>query len=353
MYRSSVSETGCMEIDAVIDRFLALLRRLGLDEPQPSDPAVLAEVEQALAPLRLPAEARRLVERVDLATVRLQVFPGFQGLALSVELWRQLIELGRAIPRPLFGLCCESHVFLLVELDDPHGQGGGALFEWANDDPSVQHTLRHYSVADWLDTIIAVADGGGVTPGRDGTWAWLDQDHYEQMRSERLAASPPHPVYGRPALHPRYPHLGYGIFLGPDVRDWPAHWRSLSGFDDDVLAPRGATHTVAALLAEAEREDQARGTIVGEVVSIAGSDRGVTALVDDGTGTLPIWSSADVAKLGPSLRRRFEFDVVLGHDAPAPEGQVDRPDPIAARFLGALGPTQDAAIAEAVRPLHD
>ncbi len=104
-------------------------------------------------------------------------------------------------------------------------------------------------------------------------------------------------------------------------------------------------------------------TIAGLVTRLAGSGAGSQVTVDDGTGTLEVWCPAAVTTFGPVISRRFEFDIVLIWDARSEEvaaswaamqgDDADEDAAIAARFHGSLGPTAEAAVAEAVRPSDD
>jgi hypothetical protein len=68
--------TAPQDLDAALDRLDEALRAAGLAGLQPpSDLAPIAEVSAAVAPYGLPAELRRLWERVDLEGVAVITFP--------------------------------------------------------------------------------------------------------------------------------------------------------------------------------------------------------------------------------------------------------------------------------------
>lgn len=355
-----------MGIDEAIDRFALAVQRAGVAPVRPpADTAVLAEVERRIAPLVLPAEARRLWERVDPRSLRLEIHPSLCDPAFSLEVWqRHNDENPGTVPRPLFPLCYESHNFLFVELDDADGIGGGALFEWAYGGDLFK--LRAYRVADWLESLAQLIEEGEPSPG-GGSGPLLDWDRYIRIVSDRLEHSPRHPVYGAPRPHPRYSHIGYSVTFEEDILAWPERWRRLSGVINEDRAPRGATHTIAELMRAAERAAEqepgvglVRATIAGAVVALGGSRTGWEATVDDGTGQLRVWCPARVTTFGPRIRDHFEFDVVLSWDAQAQRAARHREamktspiedDRIAARFIGLWGPLSDAATAEAIRRL--
>jgi hypothetical protein len=95
-------------------------------------------------------------------------------------------------------------------------------------------------------------------------------------------------------------------FLRPDVHTmprfpdptWPESWLQSVGIDPKALAPRGATHTIAELIARAG-STSARGTVAGRVRIHAGSMATTWVTLSDETGSLSLSISADVAPFSP------------------------------------------------------
>jgi len=162
----------------------------------------------------------------------------------------------------------------------------------------------------------------------------------------------------RPTLAP-HPHHGAAAHIGRDILQWPEHWQRAAGLTPELIQPRGATHTIAALT-QTDPAQQREATIVAQVVSLAGTGAATTVRVDDGTGLLVIHCPARTTLLGPVIRDWFEFDVVV----PAGPRQVpvdpdtvglDKPDPerrLEEQFLAQYAQPA-GALATAVRRAPD
>jgi hypothetical protein len=112
--------------------------------------------------------------------------------------------------------------------------------------------------------------------------------------------------------------------------------------------PRGATHTIAQLLA-AEGEHPA-GTIRGRVVRLGAVGDVQGATVDDGTGRLYVEVDLAVTVFGVRMREMVELDVVvMAHEAPERDFSAD--DPQVAGIMQRFLPSAPAAAARAVRPI--
>src|SRR6478735_4240810 len=98
------------------------------------DLAALDDIAAAVAPLRLPAEVEQFWRLLDGYSSSLTCFPHPHATRpdFALECWRQHQQQPGMTPDLLFPVGYESHAFLLVELDGPHG-GGGACFTWAYD----------------------------------------------------------------------------------------------------------------------------------------------------------------------------------------------------------------------------
>jgi len=144
------------------------------------------------------------------------------------------------------------------------------------------------------------------------------------------------------------PPSGTYISRSPDP-DWPPDWlASLGVFPGDSF-PRGATHSIAGLLAEAQT-GPVEGTIRGLVIGASGVGSIWTASVDDGTAQLSVTCDPQRVVFGPRMQDEFEFDVVVTTPA-VPTYQLEDEDPRVAAVMRRMLPSAPAAVATAVRPI--
>jgi hypothetical protein len=110
-----------MSIDASIDRLCGALSALGFQVAEgPDDAAAWETLDHELAPLALPTDLRRLLQRVDVARLPLRTYPAPTTLSFALWSWREFRDGGGfAFPAGLFPWCYESHNHLFVELDGP------------------------------------------------------------------------------------------------------------------------------------------------------------------------------------------------------------------------------------------
>jgi hypothetical protein len=281
--------------DDAIDRLKAAIARAGMGPVHAPGPEVereIAEVAAAVAPLRLPDQLVALWRRVDAASLPCLQSPRVEPPALALQNWRDNVDAG-VTPRVMFPACYESHWFLMVELEDGHGHGG-AVFDWSFG--ALAYELRHVDVDAWLNQEATVLELH--QPGED--WVnYHEGDVWEQMCAVRLAA--------------HLPILGYGhqtAFVS-EAEHWPQHWLTSNGITADNSAPRGATTTVAELLAAAAAGREVSGTIQALITTLAMNGEGQQITVDDGTGSLAVWCPRGLSPYGPVHQRRFEFDVTV------------------------------------------
>jgi len=222
-YRSDGPETSSLGGGTVVDELVRelheVLRALGLSVPRATqDVRVLDDIEEAIAPARLPRAARRLWELVDATS--LQALVSFYPLLASPEFglrswWEdEANEFIGGQPRHFFQFCYESHDVVSVECDGPDWEGG-CLFEWFLSDPDGTFRLKYRSVEDWLEVLVAAL--------RDGFFRWVGEAHVmveqepaEKLAELKLADHPPHPIYGRDHEIQRA------------AEGWPAAWRRRS-----------------------------------------------------------------------------------------------------------------------------
>ncbi len=116
--------------------------------------------------------------------------------------------------------------------------------------------------------------------------------------------------------HPE-PPPGTELSRSPNP-SWPREWLLPLGVTDESLTLRGATHTIAQLVAAAA-EAPAQGTIRGRVVtgmSIGGD--WWNPVVDDGTGRIVVCCNTALIPISVGCGSEGEFDVVL-KDISTPE----------------------------------
>jgi hypothetical protein len=202
-----------VSIDEKIMRLTQGLREKGVEPPEPpEDTKVLKEIDAAVAPLRLPAEVRRFWELVDPCSLRIEPYPHLTSPQVALELWQeQVADSPGVVPRVLFPIAYESHLFTFVEV---HGDDGGALFVWGYTGPE-DFQLTFLGIAGLLDDMLdALADnryrdfGGtlGIRPHGAKYASSADQ-----------GPQGPHPVFG--AIDSIPGHLDA----------WPESWLLRSG----------------------------------------------------------------------------------------------------------------------------
>ena len=339
-----------LDIDSAIDRLDEALRTAGLAGVDPAnDVAAVAELADAVAPYVLPAELRRFWERIDAERVPVYTFPMVRGPATALDLLSGLRELGAvpSVPPPLLlPIDYASHCYGTIELGSKWNEGG-TMLEWGFDDlPLVSSSL-----ADRIDVLAELLVEGSFERG-DG-FLPLDHRAEQEKRRERLTSSGPDPVYGEEHAIPS------------ELESWPAHWLAASGIDLRDRIARGATHTIAELVAAAET-GPVTGRIHANVVRLVGIGSDVLVLVEDDTGRLDVWCPAGTSPWGPVHRRSFELELTLER-APEPPPDLDTPhaeivrhalagdlegaQAAASSFSARLTRTRPSAVATDVRPL--
>jgi hypothetical protein len=289
-----------MDVDRALDSLCQALDGAGVERPSP--PAALTaleELEAAIDPMRLPADVRRFWQRVDAATLGAMTYPELHGPDLALTSWRMgRAEFAAGQPAALLQVAYSSHQCMSVELDVGEIQGG-ALFEWNLVDGGFER--RFNGVGEWLTYIARLIDSGwfesGDAIGLGRRLLVPDRDRDSEERATRPVPAP-HPVHGTT------------IHIGRDILDWPEHWQRAAGLRPEDLSPRGATHTVAAVLASPAGQ-RLRATIAARVVGLMGTSGWTRVRVDDGTAALDVVCPAATTLLGPRMGDRFEFDIIV------------------------------------------
>jgi hypothetical protein len=260
-----------MDVNEAIDRLQHAHADAGLGRlswPDAAAEAAVAEIVEAIAPWRVPADLLTFWRRVDPDSLAVAPCPRPAGPALALRLWRDHLLPDWSL-ESYFPWCYESHDFMLVELDEPDHVRGDC-FRWAGGNGPVVRTFA--SVAAYVDLLATMLEL-------------------------------------REFVH--HPELGV-IEFDPGRR-WPdAQAVRLAAGQPGVqrLAPDQVT-TVAALLARAEAGEPVTGAIHARVVAVSGSASGQRIEVTDPTGLLDVWCPASLCAGGPLIDRVFELQVTV------------------------------------------
>jgi hypothetical protein len=336
-------------IDEALDRLAAAMT--GAEVPLwhvPESHAPLAELERAIAPMRLPEEVRTFWRRVDADTLRAWPHPAFTTPELALAFWRIARDQSAGLqPLALVAVGSEGQTCMSVELA-VGDVDGGALFDWYVADIG-GFTRMFNRLSDWVHYVAALIEQGAyVRRDSDGGPGLLIPGPAVQDAERPKPPEPgPDPVHGT------------SRYIGRDILDWPEHWQRANGLRAEDLELRGATHTVADLLALTP-DVPLCATIGARVMSLADSGAWTRVRVDDGSGQLDVSCPYRTTLLGPTLGRWYEFDIVLPagkvRTPPDPEaaaaGIEDPVEQLAAEYLARYG-GKAGAIAQAVRRMPE
>ena len=250
-------------IEAALDRLLAAYTAAGgsTEEFDPVDEAELDDLRRRVAPLRVPVEIEHvwhqyqelgvpgIVDTNPLGTVETAI--GAMGQTFQS---RALLSIGSGRAR------------CWLELDDPDGTGGGAVWTLVEFAPEMHEAAP--SLAALLDATAAAWERGIVrlSEAHPFPWAAWDEEAWDGLKGELL------PV-GRAA--------------GSRPAGWLPRWLAAEGLTAAEVAPRGPSTTVAELLAAgvAWRDTE---TVRGRVTSLVAAMAGATT-IDDATGELVVY----------------------------------------------------------------
>lgn len=223
-------------------------------------------------------------------------YPEFIGPEFALTGWQMARDEAPAQqPLVLVNVAYNSHECLSVELETDD-LPGGALFEWFLSDPSDGFKRRFDGIADWIGHVARmIARGTSVRVDSErGPWLQLPSEHELDIWGPPPG---PHPVHGT------------RLRIERDILAWPEHWQRANGLHPDHLVLRGATHTIAELLATPQAQP-VRATIAAQVTSLFGG-RGVRVRVDDRSAMIDVYCPPETTLLGPALERWYEFDVTV------------------------------------------
>jgi cell wall assembly regulator SMI1 len=191
----------------------------------------------------------------------------------------------------------------------------------APSDPSVWYGHTHDmwlsrlfdSIAALLDVVADAAEAGALVE-RDQRLGLSSGGHVHSLDGEpwtswRLDRCPD-------AFRWPDPPAGTHRVSLPDP-DWPREWLEPLGVTQGTLALRGATHSIAELVAAAA-SGPVRGTIRGRVVSGVGTAGWWSPVVSDGSGRITVHCETRRLPVMVVVGSEGEFDVVL-ESAESPE----------------------------------
>lgn len=219
---SRVSHSCRVPIEASIRGLKDALARAGFDPPlAPDGSGEVDRVEEAIAPLGLPASLRTFWQQIDPLSVGAQPFPKLISPREAIDSWRRDRQI-RAdpknwflpMPTSLLLVGYQSWECMSVELHGPDASGG-TLFEWRLDGGDFY--LRYFDLAQWLDAIVSLLDAGAYERTADGRLSLNDPNGKIPLAAPR--SLPPHPKYGTATSVPR------------DPGGWPPDWRPITSVD--------------------------------------------------------------------------------------------------------------------------
>jgi hypothetical protein len=321
-------------IDRAIDRLDDALRSAGLAGLEaPGDSQALDEINEGVAPYRLPLDLHRLWERVVFSRLSVSGWrlanPLDPEWALSTHRMNNEPEFAGLFGPPLlFPIARISGDQWSVELASEWSEGGPVFTHEAG------HRIEYPAFVDLVEVYAELVEGRAFEVFGEHHSLLLEPE--QEKQEARFRETWPHPLYGDARE------------VSTDPVGWPVHWLAAAGIDLQSRVPRGATHTIAELV-EAAKSDEAVGRVVGTVAWVGGSSDGVLAVVDDGATQLDVWCPIGTSPWGPSTSGRFEFEVAVRGGVP-PSALGTRP---LLEFLQDVGRKGPAAVALDVRPVDD
>jgi len=296
-----------MSIDDDIDALGDELERVGVARPRPpGDLGALEKIDRTVQPLGLPIEVRRVWERIDPSTLRVNAWMELNDPGFALEMWHMHRDSPPVVPDVLFPVCSASWNYYLVELQSA-GHEGGALFEWGYAGADFVPRLR--GIADWIGVTTVALREGAFT--RYGDQITLDSERFEELVTQRFAQTGPHPDYASVEVIP-----------DGNRRRWPAHWRKAKSKGEPP--PKLPKLTVRDVLA-ARPDTPVHATVRCFAGAVAASGHGSRLLLRDESGWMDAWCPSTLPKYTAiGLGNFCNLDIV------APPG----PDIIAAAARG-------------------
>lgn len=217
-----------MGIDRSIDGLLEAYAAAGVEVAggaSPDQMAAIDEIGREVAPRRVPADVRRVWERLDVEAVFSKwLYPQLTDPAFALQSRRDDVsqadaEEGEPLhPDGLLLVGYESWACMSVELELDGATSGGALFEWRLDSPAF--IPRYDSIGAWIERLTALIVAG---------------DFDRQSETHLLVADPdterPLDELGR--VLDTAPWLAGATLVSEwdedqDAVPWPSHWHPLA-----------------------------------------------------------------------------------------------------------------------------
>jgi hypothetical protein len=243
-----------------------------------------------------------------------------------------------AIWLPVF----DDQIVNVVTLDLPGGSPSDSSVWYGHTHDAWLHRLFD-SIESLVDVVSDAAAAGALIAGAGDrlvlaeTQESLDGQGWSDLRLRRCPGSF------------RWPDPPPGTYLGRSPNpDWPRPWLTAIGITDESLTLRGATHTIAELIAAAA-SGQVAGTIRGQVITGAGGMGWWNPVVRDGSAELVVHCDTRLVPISPAVGQEAEFDVVL-ESSELPESITDD-DPLVAAVANRFRPQLPTAVAQAARLL--
>jgi hypothetical protein len=236
----------------------------------------------------------------------------------------------------------DDQIVNVVTLDLPGGSPSDSSVWYGHTHDAWLHRLFD-SIESLVDVVSDAAAAGALIAGAGDrlvlaeTQESLDGQGWSDLRLRRCPGSF------------RWPDPPPGTYLGRSPNpDWPRPWLTAIGITDESLTLRGATHTIAELIAAAA-SGQVAGTIRGQVITGAGGMGWWNPVVRDGSAELVVHCDTRLVPISPAVGQEAEFDVVL-ESSELPEPITDD-DPLVAAVANRFRPQLPTAVAQAARLL--
>jgi hypothetical protein len=272
-------------IEAALDRLVAAYLAAGgtTDEFDPVHEPELDDLRRRVAPLRLPDEIEPVWRRFQELGV-----PGIVDTNSMSTAELAIGALGQTFQsRALLVVGSGGRAMCFLELDDPDGTGGGAVWTLEEFAPEMHEAAP--SLAALFDATAVAWEQGIVrlSEAHPFPWAAWDLDAWNRLKAELL------PV---------------GRVAGSRPAGWLPRWLTAEGMTAHDVGPHGPTATI--------RDLQARQTPWTEPETIRGRVRSMVAaissgpVIDDGTGEMAVYvpPEADPFRL-LTLGKDAELDV--------------------------------------------
>ncbi len=251
------------------------------------------DIEERLAPLRLPAELRSFWAEWSPRSFGSLFFDGLLPFEEAVAVYDRDVALG--FPRVMMPLAYIENAGVWIELETPE-HPGGRIYHTFYDDALLQ--LWCVDVSSLVHLVSEAVETGGVNDP-DSMRPWLDVGVFDQVRldrTEELLAMPDE----------------WQVSIA-DREHWPAHWAAAEALPRVMIDLRGRTHTVTEF-DQARASGRVSGTLVARVSGLISGAPMEGTLIDvtDGTGSIQLYVPVELeeAVRDIGLGGEVELDVI-------------------------------------------